>query len=295
MEKLVSVIIPAFNADRYLAECLDSILCQSYKNLEIIITDDGSTDNTNKILDTYSHKDPRIKVIYQTNKGPAGARNNSLLHSSGEYIIFFDADDIMLPKKIIQQVEWLEKNKEYDFLFSDFIFFIDKTKKYYRHRKFLPVEENQYSDIVSRGGINPSVVCMRRKAYDEVGLFNEAQDIIGVEDLEYFLRVAKSNILIGSQVDFLTLYRFGHSNLSSKKLTMYTRASRILASQYDLDIDYKQRRAIELKIKNWNTKKRILKLKEFVVLKPLIEWSESFYHFLYYKSLNTKEVEKIIV
>ena len=129
MEKLVSVIIPVFNAEHYIRECLDSVLGQSYKNLEIILTDDGSTDSTKDLLSEYTFLDSRIKIIHQSNKGPAAARNSSLTEARGEYIVFFDADDVMFRDKISQQVGWLEKNKKYDFVFSDFIFHINGTEK----------------------------------------------------------------------------------------------------------------------------------------------------------------------
>ena len=91
--KLISVIVPAYNVENYIANCLDSILEQSYKNLEIIVVDDGSTDNTPAIIDSYSHKDNRIKAIHQDNKGVAAARNAGLLAAAGDYYGFVDSDD----------------------------------------------------------------------------------------------------------------------------------------------------------------------------------------------------------
>lgn len=94
-EIVVSVIIPAYNAEKYIAFCLDSIISQTHKNLEIIVVDDGSTDNTGKICDEYSAKDSRIKVIHQKNKGLSGARNAALDIMSGEYVTFVDSDDFI--------------------------------------------------------------------------------------------------------------------------------------------------------------------------------------------------------
>lgn len=95
--KLISVIVPAYNVENYIAKCLDSILNQTYKNLEIIVVDDGSTDNTLAIIDSYSAKDNRIKAIHQDNMGVAAARNAGLLAATGDYYGFVDSDDTIEP------------------------------------------------------------------------------------------------------------------------------------------------------------------------------------------------------
>ncbi len=96
MEKLVTIIIPVYNVEKYLNKCIESILDQSYKNLEIILVDDGSTDNSGKILDEYAKKDSRIAVIHKKNGGVSSARNVGLDNASGDYICFCDADDYLM-------------------------------------------------------------------------------------------------------------------------------------------------------------------------------------------------------
>ena len=90
---LISVIIPVYKVEKFLPKCLDSILGQTYKNLEIILIDDGSTDNSGKICDEYAQKDARIHVIHQENHGLSNARNAGLKIAHGEYIAFVDSDD----------------------------------------------------------------------------------------------------------------------------------------------------------------------------------------------------------
>ncbi|WP_049945249.1 glycosyltransferase family 2 protein [Butyrivibrio sp. AC2005] len=92
---LVSIVIPIFNVEKYVSECLDSVLAQTYKKLEIIAIDDGSTDDSGKICDKYASMDNRIRVIHNTNGGVAAARNCGLDESHGEYIAFVDSDDIV--------------------------------------------------------------------------------------------------------------------------------------------------------------------------------------------------------
>lgn len=95
--ELVSVILPVYNGEKYLKECIDSILASTYSNLEIILVDDGSTDQSGSICDEYAQKDERIKVIHQENKGLVAARNCGLAFSHGTYIAFVDADDLISP------------------------------------------------------------------------------------------------------------------------------------------------------------------------------------------------------
>ena len=94
---LISVIVPAYNVEKYLARCLDSILSQTYTNLEVILIDDGSTDSTGKICDDYARKDERVRVIHQTNQGQAVGRNAGISIAKGEWIQFVDSDDWIEP------------------------------------------------------------------------------------------------------------------------------------------------------------------------------------------------------
>ena len=92
-KSLISIIIPVYNTEQYLSKCLDSVINQTYKNLEIIVIDDGSTDNSGKICDEYALKDNRIKVVHKQNAGVSSARNIGLDIARGEYIAFIDSDD----------------------------------------------------------------------------------------------------------------------------------------------------------------------------------------------------------
>lgn len=97
-DKKISIIVPVYNVEDFVGKCIESILNQSYKNLEIILVDDGSTDNSGKICDEYATRDSRIKVIHKENGGPSAARNMGLDVASGEYISFVDSDDFIHPQ-----------------------------------------------------------------------------------------------------------------------------------------------------------------------------------------------------
>ena len=107
--KKVSVIIPAYNGDRYISEAIDSVLAQTYTNYEIIIVDDGSTDNTSQVVQSYRD---RVYYIYQENQGVAVSRNLGLRVSQGEYIAFLDQDDIFFPDKLAKQISCFEQHPE---------------------------------------------------------------------------------------------------------------------------------------------------------------------------------------
>ncbi len=111
MEPLVSVVIPVYNATKYLARTLDSALKQTHKNLEIILIDDCSKDDSLKIMHEYEQKDPRIKVLEsEKNQGVAAVRNRGIREASGEYIALLDSDDVWVEDKIERQIKLLKEN-----------------------------------------------------------------------------------------------------------------------------------------------------------------------------------------
>ncbi len=139
----VSVILPTFNRAHLICEAIDSILNQTYRDFEIIVVDDGSTDNTTEVLQRYSD---RITYIKQENKGPGDARNRGIAEAKGEYIAFLDSDDIWFKDKLELQVAVMEKLPEIGFLCSDFCILKDgEENNHYGlrawHKKIRPWEE----------------------------------------------------------------------------------------------------------------------------------------------------------
>lgn len=111
---MISVIVPVYNVETYLPTCIESILDQTYKDFEILLIDDGSTDNSGKICDEYAKRDNRCIAIHQQNKGVYNARNTGLNHATGEYISFVDSDDYIHPQMLEILYEALQKG-DYDF------------------------------------------------------------------------------------------------------------------------------------------------------------------------------------
>lgn len=118
MNKLISIIIPVYKVEKFLPRCIDSVLEQTYKDLEIILVDDGSPDTSPKICDEYVQKDQRIKVIHKENGGLSSARNAGLKICSGDYIFFIDSDDWLADENVLYDFIHKAENEQSDFVYS---------------------------------------------------------------------------------------------------------------------------------------------------------------------------------
>lgn len=107
---IASIIIPVYNAEKYIIRCLESVLHQTYENFEVLLIDDGSTDNSGKICDIYSQKDSRIYTYHQSNMGQSSARNKALMKAQGKYIVFIDADDYIADTLLEKTIPKMEKD-----------------------------------------------------------------------------------------------------------------------------------------------------------------------------------------
>ena len=125
----VTVIIPVYNTEKYLAECIESAINQSLRDIEIILVDDASPDNAGKICDEYAAKDSRIKVIHQENQGVSAARNNGLEHANGEYVYFLDSDD-MIEESFLEKAYNVAKANDSDLTVCDDRNFADRNFEY---------------------------------------------------------------------------------------------------------------------------------------------------------------------
>lgn len=124
MDKVVSIVVSVYNVERYLAECIESILKQTYRNIEILLIDDGSLDNSGKICDNYAEKDSRIKVIHKENGGASSARNVGLEEAKGEFVMFIDGDDFVDEHYIEKMYNNSQKNNS-DLVFCGYWKYID--------------------------------------------------------------------------------------------------------------------------------------------------------------------------
>lgn len=183
MKELVSVIIPTYNRASLLPKAIESVLKQTYKNIELIVVDDGSKDETFKIITRYPIKYTRLPK----NFGPSFARNRGLLKARGNLIAFLDSDDIFLPKKIEKQLAFLAKNPQFKIVQTEEIWF--KGNRRLNPKKYHAKAEGFFLDrAVKLCVVSISTVMLKREVFDKVGLFDESFPLC--EDYEFWLRVA---------------------------------------------------------------------------------------------------------
>lgn len=166
----VSIIIPVYNYQQYIRECVDSCLAQTYPSLEIIVVDDGSTDNTPAILEEYGSK---ITYIRQENSGAAVALNKGIRLSTGEFVCWLSADDVFLPDKIKLQVQQFLLLPGFDLVYTDFLV-IDSEGAIIREAESAwNPPSRALSQVLNANFINGSTVMMRKSAWEDVGGFYE--------------------------------------------------------------------------------------------------------------------------
>jgi glycosyltransferase involved in cell wall biosynthesis len=196
-QPLVSIIIPAYNAEKYIKRSIDSALQQTYKNIEIIVVDDGSTDDTAEIVKSYSES--RILYRYQRNQGASAARNNGIAISRGVYITFLDTDDSYLPEKVEKSVNFFNQNPDYSIVYCNVLhFFSQNPGKFYR-LKYTGYAGDVLERLLKNSFININSIMISRELFEKNGItFTEKRYY--PEDYELYLRLA----LLG--------HRFGYIN-----------------------------------------------------------------------------------
>lgn len=162
MNPVISIIIPVYNVEKWLNKCIDSILVQSYKNFEIILVNDGSTDKSGDICDKYSKEDNRIKVFHNKNKGLSYSRNFGVKNSNGKYVMFVDSDDFISDINIIDKfINILEKDKS-DFIYTSYCRFNDENEE--EITEILPIDINN-NDIKGKSGIEILSMLIEKNNY----------------------------------------------------------------------------------------------------------------------------------
>jgi glycosyltransferase involved in cell wall biosynthesis len=212
---LISVIIPAYNTGATILETIGSVQQQTFDDFELIVIDDGSTDNT--LAQLGKVRDNRLKVFTYPNQGLGASRNRGIEHARGEFISFIDADDLWTGDKLELQLEELTRHPEAGIAYS-WTAFIDKEGRFLFAKEPLYFKGNVYRELLISCFIaSGSNVLVRKRCIDSVGLFDET--LRSGEDWEYWLRVAKrwSFVVVPK---YQILYRISPSSLSSQIETM---------------------------------------------------------------------------
>lgn len=265
---LVSVIIPAFNAEHFISEALDSVFAQTYRLIEVIAVDDGSTDKTADIVRKYVRdvQDARnvrtseaieLIYIYQENAGPSKARNTGIKAAKGDYIAFLDADDRWTPEKLEKQMKFMTANPEISFVFGDMMVFdahesvIDSVFKKYGYP---PCNEkgkiiNAFENLLERNFIPTGTDLIKKACFEKTGYFDES--VKHGEDYGLWLRITLM-YEIGYIPEILMQRRLHNKNLSKEQEKFYKSKISLLES-------IKKEYALIIKQKNVDINSFILK------------------------------------
>lgn len=219
-KKLISVIMPAYNCAKYISEAIESVLSQTYKNLEIIVVNDGSIDNTEDILQPFTNSG-LINYFSQENKGPSAARNRGLKEGKGEYVAFLDADDLWNKDKLEKSVNFLEKNN-FDWVCTSMIKFKQNGEKFIKRipdnsfaLNFSTKEVKQLTNGIfffSSVAVHTPTIIVKRMCFDKVGMFDES--FLICEDTDLWLRFEEAGFRGGYLDEPLTIYRYNEKSLT---------------------------------------------------------------------------------
>jgi glycosyltransferase involved in cell wall biosynthesis len=215
---LVSVIMPAYNSKQTIAGSVKSVIAQTYTHWELIVVDDGSTDNTAKVITDMNH--PQIRVINQQNGGQSSARNHGIRLAKGDYIAFLDADDYWLEKKLDYQIRYFENASEsVGLVHTNYIEFNDKREyspKPLRHVKRHCFEGDVEETLVVHNFIGILTVMIPKTVLHDVGVFDES--LLNSPDWDLWTRIVKK-YRVGYIETPLAKYRFNPSGLSKNYKT----------------------------------------------------------------------------
>lgn len=210
-DPLISVITPAYNAERFIGDTIDSVLDQTFANWEMVIVDDRSTDNTTTIVEEYRKRDNRIKlIVLEKNSGSAVARNTAMENAKGRYIAFLDSDDRWLPEKLEKQLRFMQE-KDIAFSFTTYVRILEDGTK--TNAVSSTPESVNYDDLMKRCVIGCLTVMLDRDKVGHLTMVN----IRTRQDYVYWLTITKKGFLAYGLPEILAEYRLVGNSISSNK------------------------------------------------------------------------------
>lgn len=232
MQNLVSVVIPVYNRENTIKRAIDSVLYQTYSNIEVIVIDDCSTDNSVKIVNEY--KDKRVRVICQKQHGGANkARNIGIVNANGEYIAFQDSDDEWLPDKLYLQTE-LMKARGFLACYCPYYLY-EKEVVFpvpYDYTNFEKYQENLHEILSLHNVVGTSTLIIRRELLDLLGNQYFDEEIFRWQDYEFIIRIAKCTDIGYVSEPLVNAYRVENS-ITSDRRKLYEAVSQIIKKHED--------------------------------------------------------------
>lgn len=209
---LVSIIMPAYNCEKYIEEAINSVIAQTYRNWELLVLDDGSKDDTLKVIEEFSQKDTRIKALPNgRNMGVSATRNRGLELADGEWIAFLDSDDMWEPNKLEKQLELAEK-KEAEFLFTGASYINEESVPF--KGIFEVPELVTYKKLRNHNVISCSSVLVKKKYFDNIKMEKDEMH----EDFAVWLRILRLGIKAYGVNEPLLIYRISRNSKSGNKI-----------------------------------------------------------------------------
>ena len=225
MDPQVSVIIPSYNRAHCVEKAIDSVFEQGNSEVEIVLVDDGSTDNTRELIQR--KYDDRVSYCYQENQGIPGARNTGIKKARGKYIAFLDSDDFWLPEKLQKQLNLFAEHPEYG-LVASCCGKIRMDGSYQKHNRW-GKSGWVLRDLFEKNFIRTSSVIIRRDCFDKVGLFDEV--LLQTQDYDLWLRMA-AEYQVGFINESLTVYLDNAKGISTDSLLGRLYRQRVLEKDY---------------------------------------------------------------
>lgn len=220
-EKIViSVIIPVYNVEKYLRQCVDSVLKQTYKLIEVILVDDGATDSSSEICDEYSLKDRRIKVIHKKNGGASSARNEGIKEAKGDFIVFLDGDDYWLEEEFLEYIVVNKIKEKTDIVIFGYTQVINNSHKHKRDLNFEKlIEKSEKSEwlkeLINNNKLQ-SAACNKIVRLDMIRKYQLFfVENITAEDIDWTARVMLSSRYIGYYDKLIYYYRRNENSVSN--------------------------------------------------------------------------------
>ena len=208
----VSIIIPTYNCARYIGRALDSVCAQTYKDYEILLVDDGSTDDTKDVSMQYGRK---VTYLYQQNRGVSAARNHAILKANGELFAYLDADDMWYPEKLERQVAFLDVHQECGMVHSEMSVINEQDEilhlRFYEETKRSVPQGHCVQQLLMRCHIQTLTVLERRSSFDLVGGFDERLPI--AQDYLHWIMIAAEGQALGYLAEPLGKYRWRTGSL----------------------------------------------------------------------------------
>lgn len=219
MKIAITVVVGVYNTSEFIAETIKSVLQQTYTDFELLLIDDGSTDDTADIVRNFCEQDSRVKLISQENQGVSVARNTGINMAQGEFIAILDADDLWLPNKLAMHIQHFSTNPNLGLSFGriEFMTFDGKPTGKYSNPRFKNITpKNLYEENPTS---TPSNAVIRKVALQQVGGFDK--DLRnGLEDIELFLRLCCHGWQVEGIEEVLVLYRTSIGGMSSQLYKM---------------------------------------------------------------------------